>query len=200
MLIIIRLITALGALTFSISFFLPGYFYNSPRARFLWAVDAAFPLGDWGLTLAFFGVAAVMAYPYIWGLMAAFTVLGRRERKLLIVPQIGLHIVAGVIIAVLGLVLLISGDNSLPAPALYIAVLFPPIFIVILFLVNYLVTPGHRGVALTITGIIPFIPLQLLIAAAVTADGGVSWGYYLGTAGAVICLLGCIFSLFKGRR
>ena len=198
--IIIRLIAALGALVFSSSFFLPIYFYNSPRARFIWAVDAAFPLGDWGMTLAFFGVAAAMAYPYAWALTAAFTAIPIRLERLGGISQMGCHIFAGLIISVLGAVLLISGDESLPPTAQWGAVLFPPCFILILLLTKRMASQSRRWAALTAVGVIPFIPLQVLIARAVVVDGGVAWGYYLGTAGAVICLLGCVFVLFKGRR
>jgi hypothetical protein len=197
--IIPRLISALGAVVFSVSFFLPINFYNSPRGRFLWSVDAAFPLGNWGLTLAFFGVAAVMTYPYIWGLTAALTVLFRNPGKFPIFLQMSCHVVAGVIISTLGVVLLISGDDSLAPVARWSAVLFPPVFLTALFLVKCLVSPVRRGVFLTMVGTIPFILLQLLIARAVTADGGECWGYYLGTAGAVICLFGCILLIFKSN-
>ena len=195
--IIPRLISAFGAATFTVSFFLPIDFYNSPYRRFLWSVDAAFPLGNWGLTLAFFAVAAIMAYPYIWGLMAALTVIFPKPVKFPVLLQLGCHIIAGVLICVLGVVLLISGDDSLPPAALWLAVIFPPVFISVLFLVRCLVSPERKGSALMAAGSIPFVLLQLLIASAVKADGGVCWGYYLGTVGVVICLFGCMLLLFK---
>ena len=186
---------ALGAGIFASSFFLPFYFYNSPRMRFLWAVDAAFPLGDWGISLAFFAAAGAMAYPYLWGASAAFTALF--PRRGLVLLQLGIHLAGAVLISGLSLTLLLTGDRALPVPVLWIGVIFFPVFLLLLVLIYRRASRAERWGLLTGTGSFPFIPLQIIIGRAVVADGGSGWGYFLGAAGTALCLAGALFSRIR---
>jgi len=185
-----RASAGLGAVIFAATFFLPPYFYNSPRMRFLWAYDAAFPLGEWGITLAFFAAAAAMAYPYFWAVTAVLTALFPRRRMLSL--QLATHLAGGVIIFALSLFLLLIGDRPLPPAALWTALFFPPVFLLFLTGIYRRARPPKRWALLTGAGTLPFIPLQIIIGRAVVTDGGTGWGYFLGAAGATLCLAGTV--------
>ena len=194
-----RIIAALGALFFALSFVLPPHFYNSPGGRFEWALDAAFPVENWGESLVFVGVALVIAYPYLWSLLTAASLLytGSKHGKLILRSQLLCHLGGGVIVTALGVLLLALHDTFLPVSAQVTAAVFPLLFFSALLATVSAARPSRRLPAVAAVGMIPFIPLQLVLAHEIMFEYDPAWGFILGAAGAAVCVAGSLVVLFR---
>ncbi len=188
-----------GALLFAASFFLPFDFYNSPAARFLWALDAVFPFSAPVESLVFILVCCAIVYPYLWALIAAVSMLvrGSSGERLALRGQIGCHLAGGVAMTVVGITLLVLGDTYTPRALQWVLAVVPATFFIVLLVAASVPAPDRRIPLVTALSLVIFIPPQLILAQQVILDGGDSWGFFLGAGGGILGLIGSVGILFR---
>jgi len=200
-----RVLVALAAGGFAIvglSFFIPPGFHNAPLGRLLWAFERVATSEPVGLSdrCIFLGVSVVIVYPYLYSLLAAFTVSVPSGRALFPL-HLGLHGVGLGLLFVFGLLLLLSGDTYVPRAVQVGAMLFALLFGSFAAVVAKRLRARRASLAVMTATSAVQVPLQLGIAAAVFADGGPPGGYLLGACGALLAFCGSV-SLFmvEGAR
>lgn len=197
---VLRAMGPCGGALLAASFFIPASYPHSP-----YGVVARWTFGSPFLDKSFVdqaisaGVAFVVAYPYIWALSVAVTSrrLSPLKAGIGLWIQLCCHILGGAVIAVFGLLLLLSGDQYVPEAVQICAVCVPPVFWITLFVLLLSVKPAARVSAITIPGFLIHAVSQPVFAWKVYIDGGPPLGYVLGALGALLGLCGsiCVFLL-----
>jgi hypothetical protein len=189
-----RLIAALGLAILGSSFAFAGSYHNSPYGRFRWAADEVIAGEGLGHVLVYLGVAAVIAYPHVWAIVATLTVARpwKPGARLPLWSHIACHGAGLSIIALFGALLLIRGDTYVPRGVQIAAVCVPAFLAAAVLAVARFEKPRRRIPAITLVGLLPHVAIQPALAYAVYRDGGPAWGYLLAAAGVAAGIGGCL--------
>lgn len=194
MVALLRCILAVGGAALAASFAVAAAYHNSPCGRFVWALREA--VDGEGSPPVFLGMAAVIAYPHAWALAVVLTALWPRSRPdgIPLTAQLAVQVAGGGVIALLGVLLLVSGDRYVATGIQVAAAVVPAAIVGVMVGLARFAAPWRRLFAVTVVGFVPQLAVQPALAYAVWHDGGPPGGYVLATCsvvlglGAAVCL------------
>ena len=198
----LRAVAAAGGLALAASFFVPWDDHRAPVRQFMaWTVESDFSAGDKAEVAFSIGVALAMAYPDVWALVAAAGAWWPERRRAAVWGQLACHMAGGGVVAGLGVALRVWRDTWVPEPVQRAAIVAPIVLLLLVAGAVRFIRPARRLAAVSIIGYIPHAMLGPALAWAVYRDGGMPWGYLLGTFGALMGLAGnaCVF-MVEGVR
>ena len=198
----LRWVAGVSAAALAISFFLPGDFFNSPRERARWAVDAAGAArGGWEQA-AFGSVALAIVYPYVAALIALGGLAvgggGAGARRAARVQAVW-HAIGGGAIAFVGAILLVSRDTWFPIWTQVACVAVPLALVGGICVALLRVRAGGELAAVTALGFLPQVFIQFGIALALRRECLPAWGFGLGGGAALAGCAACVAALAAGR-
>ncbi|MEI6970403.1 MAG: hypothetical protein WCL44_02715 [bacterium] len=196
--ILARIMVALAALVFSASFFLPADSDRSPAKVLKGIAETVSSLDDVVAAAIFTAVAVVIAYPYAWALLLAFSAAAGRKRRFLENRwlHLGFHAVGGLLVAAVGITMLIIRDTWIPTPVQWAAATAPFVVLAMMILL-ILAVDRTRGVwVIAVLGLLPHVPVQLMLVRVATGMDESPLGFVMGGAGAAVATAGSLLLLY----
>ncbi|OGV61164.1 MAG: hypothetical protein A2283_11350 [Lentisphaerae bacterium RIFOXYA12_FULL_48_11] len=200
--ILYRLVVAAGAALFAMSFFLPIGFPNAPFGIFKWITGAiSGEQGPWEI-FGFSVTACFVVYPYLWNVVLALTSALLKEGTGRATKWIHLvfNLTGGLLIISLGVLLVAVKDTWIPPWVQWTAIFVPFLILMGMWSLTLILSEPRQTPAIVSLCMLPQIPAQFLIAHAVAAHNGPSWGFTLGGIGAILVVAASLMLCFTRQN